>query len=449
MTVLSHGLLGITRMMRVMQTIRSGQWPRLRPARRPALALTALLLLMGGLLIPPDAASGAPDRQLPPRAFVDTFDGRPSAPTPWHGAGWDVTVHSRNRETWDKLEPMAAGHGADCAAPPASHMMTEYDDAVFQCNDHIMTSINAGGYGAIYLTPNQMVDFSEGEAIVRFDLSTIRSSPRDWVDLWLTPYEDHLQLPLESWLPDLTGEPSRSIHLKMDFTNDLSIFKAFVYRGNQVEELKINTWNGYEKVLTPSAVRRDTIELHVSRTSVKLGMPQYNFWWIDTRMADLGWDHAVVQFGHHSYSPYKCDGQCAPNTWHWDNVTIAPATPFTIIPADRRAASTDLGTTVQFDAPAPEGSHLRFAAAGSGMQVSFDGGGSWVMAQARPVREGKDPYYNVLSYWTPMPAGASSIMLRGSDWGGGAWQARDFSIWSLETPGDASASPADAPDGGE
>jgi hypothetical protein len=410
------------------------------------MAFTALLLLLvGGLLIPPDAASGAPGRQLPPRAFLDTFDGRPAAPTPWHGAGWDVTVHSRNRETWDHLEPMAAGHGADCAAPPATHMVTDYDDAVFQCNDHIMTSINAGGYGAIYLTPNQMVDFSEGEAVVRFDLSTIRSSPRDWVDLWLTPYEDQLQLPLESWLPDLTGEPSRSIHLKMDFTDDLSIFKGFVYRGNTSEELKINTWDGYEKVLTPSAVRRDTIELHVSRTSVKLGMPRYNFWWIDTTMADLGWDHAVVQFGHHSYSPYKCDTTCAPNTWHWDNVTIAPAIPFTIIPADRRAASTDLGDTVQFDAPAPEGSHLRFVAAGSGMQVSFDGGGSWQMAQARPVRDGKDPKYTVLSYWTPMPTGASSVTLRGSDWGGGAWQARDFSIWSLEPPGDATAGPADDP----
>src|SRR3954470_14298397 len=238
---------------------------RLPWARRPVL-LMVLLALLVGLIGPPDAASGAPSRQLPPGAFLDTFDGRPSAPTPWHGAGWDVTVHSRNRETWQQLEPMAAGHGADCAAPPAFHMVTEYDDAVYQCNDHIMTSINAGGYGVIYLTPNQMVDFSGGEAVVKFDLSTIRSSPRDWVDLWLTPYEDHLQLPLDNWLPDLTGEPRRSIHLRMDSTNDLSIFKGFVFRGTTQEDLKIRTWQGYENVLTPSAVRRDTIELRISRT---------------------------------------------------------------------------------------------------------------------------------------------------------------------------------------
>jgi len=281
-----------------------------------------------------------------------------------------------------------------------------------------------------------MVDFSGGEAVVRFDPSTIRSSPRDWVDLWLTPYEDHLQLPLDSWLPDLTGEPSRSLHFRMDINNDLSVFKGFVFRGTVSEELKIHTWQGYEKVLTPSAVRRDTIELRVSRTSVKLGMPQYNFWWIDTKMADLGWDRAVVQFGHHSYTPTKCDGTCGPNTWHWDNVAIAPAVPFTIIPADRRIVTASLGDTVEFAAPAPPGSHLRFVAAGSGLEVSFDGGGSWQRAMPRPIRDGKDPNNTALSYWTPMPAGSSAVSVRGGDWYGGAWHARDFSIWSQEPPSD-------------
>src|SRR3954447_18118325 len=221
-----------------------------RPHARRLAVLLALALL-AGLAGPSSAASGDPARQLPPGPFLDTFDGRPEAPTPWHGAGWDVSVHSRNHETWEQLEPMAAQHGADCGAPPATHLVTEYDDAVFQCNDHIMTSINAGGYGVIYLTPNQQVDFSGGEAVVRFDLSTLRTSPRDWVDIWLTPYEDHLQLPLDGWLPDLTGEPWRSVHLRMDSTSDFSTFKGFVFRGTLVEELKIHTWDGYESVVTP------------------------------------------------------------------------------------------------------------------------------------------------------------------------------------------------------
>jgi hypothetical protein len=151
-------------------------------------------------------------------------------------------------------------------------------------------------------------------------------------------------------------------------------------------------------------------------------------------MANLGWDRAVLQLGHHSYTPTKCDSRCAPNTWHWDNLSIAPAVPFTIVSAEQRMVGEGYGDTVTFPAPAPPASHLRFVAIGSAIAVSFDGGGSWQPALARPVREGKDVNGSFLSYWTPMPAGASSVSLRGGDWYGGSWQARDFSIWSLEPP---------------
>src|SRR5262245_12097145 len=111
-----------------------GRAPRLARWRQPVLLVVALALLTA-LVAPPDLARGAPTSQVPPDAFRETFTGRPAAPTPWHGAGWDVTVHSRNRDTWDQLEPIAAHHGADCAAPPATHLATEYADAVFHCND--------------------------------------------------------------------------------------------------------------------------------------------------------------------------------------------------------------------------------------------------------------------------------------------------------------------------
>ena len=398
---------------------------------RPGLLLT-VVAMVAALSTPPELARSAPGyAAAQPGRFRDEFDGRPAVPTPWRGSGWDVAVHSRDRDTWQELQPIAAHHGPDCSAPPATHVTTSYDDAVFHCNGHIMTSIAASGYGVIYLTPNQQVDFSAGEAVVSFDLSTLRTSARDWVDLWLTPYEDHLQLPLDGWLPDLTGEPRRSVHLRMDLNRSLSIFKGFVFGETSVLELPMREWGGYEQVVTPSAVKRDTIELRISRTSLKLGMPTYNHWWIDTQIADLGWDRAIVQMGHHSYAPDKCDNNCIPNTWHWDNVTIDPAVPFTMVPADRRWASEERGTTVSFAAPAPPESHLRFAAIGSRMEVSFDGGASWRPAEARPVRGNRDTNNTFLSYWTPMPAGATSAMLRGGDWYGGSWQARDFSVWSL------------------
>ena len=405
-------------------------------ARLLFVGLLAALLLP---LWPSRLVQSAPSSQ--PGAFLAAFDGRPPAPTPWHDAGWDVSVHSRDRETWQELEPIAAHHGGDCSAPPNAHLINQYEDAVYHCNNHIMTAINATGYGLIYLTPNQLVDFSGGEAVVKFDLSTLRTSERDWVDIWLTPYDEHLQLPLDGWLPDLGGEPRRTVHIRMNSSNGQTGFSAKVFNDTQVQELKGKWWVGYESFLTPSAVRRDPFELRISRTSLKFGMPTYDQWWLDEQIAPLGWDKAVVQFGHHSYTPSKdCNNTCGPNTWHWDTVGIEPAVPFTIISAVQRWASEDRGTTVEFKGPAPAGSHLRFSAIGSEMAVSYDGGASWQAAQPRAIRRDKDPNGAFLSYWTPMPAGANSVMLRGGGWYGGGWAARDFSIWSLEAPGAAGPS---------
>jgi len=429
----------------VRAAVRSG------PGRgRPLLLLAAVLMLAATFSTTPGLARGAPEQQPTPGDFLDAFTGRPAVPTPWRGAGWDVTVHSRNREAWESLEPMAAHHGPDCGAPPAVHPITTYDDAVFHCNDHIMTSINASGYGVIYLTPNQQVDFRDGEAVVRFNLSTLRTSQRDWVDLWLTPYDDHLQLPLENWLPDLTGEPRRAVHIRMDTTNGQSVFRATVYRETAGESLPKRSIIGYEQVVTPSAVRRDPFELRISRTSLKFGMPDHGLWWVDTPFADLGWDRAIVQFGHHSYTPTKdCGpGPCAPNTWHWDNVSIAPAVPFTIVPGDVRWLSDERGNALTFAEPAPPDSHLRFVAIGTAMEVSFDGGASWQKAQPRPIRPGRDVLNTFVAYWTPMPAGATSAMVRGGNWLAGEWQARDASIWSLTQPAETGTEPAPGPAAG-
>lgn len=92
-------------------------------------------------------------------AIAATFDGAPATPTPVKDTAaysdLDVQVHSRDSSTWYALETQNAQHGADCSAPPATHPNTSYAGAVFQCANHVMTAISAGGYGVIYLTPNQ------------------------------------------------------------------------------------------------------------------------------------------------------------------------------------------------------------------------------------------------------------------------------------------------------
>jgi hypothetical protein len=368
-----------------------------------------------------------------PPSFSETFEGRPQGPTPWHPPNWDITVHSRDRETWYELEPMHAGHSSECEPPPASHTISTYEQTVYLCNDHVMTAINATGYGMIYLTPDHVVDFSQGEAIIRFDVSTERTSSRDWIDVWVTPYEDNLQLALDGWLPDLHGEPRRGVHIVMDFLEN-TVFRAEILRDFEIEQVEMTqeAWQGYESFLETSATRRDTFELRLSRTHVKFGMPDYNFWWIDSEIAPLDWSQGVVQFGHHSYNPLKdCPfDACSPGTWHWDNVFIQPAVPFTILRADRRFVDRTTTTRVMLPAAAPPNAHLRFAGIGAQLEVSFDRGHSWQPAQLQRQQERENSEELFRSYWTPVPEGVTAIDFRGLNWWGGRWHVRDISVWA-------------------
>ncbi len=365
------------------------------------------------------------------RSFLETFSGSPSTAQPWRPSEWDVAVHARDgiNGKWRELPAMAAMHGADCSAPPATHGVTTYEDAVFKCKDHMMTAINAGGYGVIYLTPNHMVDFSQGEAIIRFDLSTLRTSSRDWIDLWITPYDENIQLPLQDWLPDLQGEPRNAVHIRMDGNISKTTFRATVVRNFQAKEVEGKWWRSYQDVLVPDAKRRDTFELRISQTHLAFGMPQYNLWWIDSDIQELGWNAGVVQLGHHTYTPTKNCSSCGPNTWHWDNVSVSPARPFTIIRGQQRLADQETNGRVTFPQGAPAGAHLRFAAFGKNIEVSFDNGASW--QPARKQAQEKDDQGHASSYWTAVPQGVTSVQLRGQSILNYGWHAQDFAIWSL------------------
>jgi len=387
----------------------------------------------------------APTATQAPHTFVETFGGSPTSPQPWHPDNWDVTVHSRDIATWDTLEPIHAAHGSDCGAPPASHMITSYADTVFLCRDHLMTAMRAEGYGVIYLTPNQLVDFSNDEAVISWDMSTARASGRDWVDLWITPYQENLQLPLEDWLPDLDGEPRNAIHVRMDLTNGDTMFTTSIIRN--FETIKIPGQNlaaGYESFLTPDAKRRDTFELRLSRGHIRFGMPAYNFYWIDSAIPELDWSQGVIQFGHHSYNPTKDDGcsinqtaktGCAPTTWHWDNVSINPAAPFTLLRADQRVVDAEVAQ-IHFPSPAPANAQLRFAGIGNQLEISCDSGKTWQPAVRQAQKKSVEEHFS--SYWMPIPAGTQTIQFRGLDWWGGAWVARDISIWALDPASSAS-----------
>jgi hypothetical protein len=413
----------------------------------PAVKPIAALLLSLGVTLGSVALLGQPQRAEGAGAFLATFDGTPGAPTPWQTSTWDITTHSRATDRFYTLDSMHAGHGADCAAPPATHLISSYDDAVFQCRNHIMTSINAGEYGLIYLTPNQLVDFSAGEAVVRFEMSTLTTSTRDWPDLWITPYNDNVQLALDSWLPDGNGEPRNSVHVRLQNNTP----QVVVSRDFDWEVLDgAQWWVPWDTIITPSAATRSMFELRISRTHIKFGVVGMNpldprntaglseFWWFDGDIPALSWNTGVLQLGHHSYNPEKpCDynGTCGPATWHWDSVSINPATPFTMLRADRRFVDKNTSAQLNFAGPAPSGARLRFLGVGANLQVSYDGGGSWQNPQLQALSPAKSlDEASFRSYWTPVPAGTSSVRFRGNDWCCGPWLIRDASIWASSAP---------------
>lgn len=404
-----------------------------------------LLLLAVILAIPVSiwAMPAPPVQQVAAQvvSFRESFDGDPGAPEsflrqPWY-ARWDVAVHGRDNRYQLRDTPHAS-HGLNCSGPPASHDTGgQFDAAVYQCKDHVMTAVHPDGYGLTYLTPGAMVDFSQGGAVIEWRMSTLRTSERDWIDVWISPYADNLQLPLNPGFPDLQGPPRRAVQVLM--SNEHYSLCPEVWRdGIAIEDnqspYRCRQGAHYTDVLTPDAARRDRFQIWISKTHIKVGMPDYNLWWYDYDLRQpLDWSQGVVQFGQHSYSPEKgvhitdpATGVAGPNTWHWDDVLIQPAVPFSIVHTNRRVA--DAGApTLLFDRPTPANSMLRFSAWGTGVEFSTNAGVTWQRAQ-RAVQGDDDSH--IFNYWTPINAGASQVIFRAGQWAGGAWQVKDVAVWS-------------------
>jgi hypothetical protein len=362
-------------------------------------------------------------------ANPSSFDGAPPAPLSFNQtadyATFDVQVHSRDPVTWQTLDPINAQHGADCSAPPASHLVTSYEASVFQCAGHIMTAINAGGYGVIYLTPNQQLDFAGGGAL-QFDMSTQRMSTRDWVDIWITPYADNLALPFDTGDVDLQGVPRTGLHIAM------SDFNGPTFRCNRIDnfvetEVPSSWWAAFPN---SSATIRDTFRLEVSPTHVKFYSTTMAWTGCDTDIAALGFTTGVVQIGHHSYNPTK-DNSGIPGTWHWDNISVSPAIPFTILHANERFTT---GGTVTFP-PAPAGAKLRFSAVGA---VTVNGAHVTQQPASGPIH-----FEHMASYFVSVPEGSTSatIGLSQDDWYPGPFIAEDFALWSLASTPTNTATP--------
>lgn len=367
-----------------------------------------------------------------------TFDGAPATPAAMPSVldGWDVQVHDRDSaEHPGTTGSMVAMHGADCAAPPATHQTSgSTSDAVFQCANHIMTATDSDttGYSVIYLTPPEMVDFANGGS-VSFDLSTLKTSQRDWWDVTVSPFLDAQALPLLSGLSqgvDLQNPNKNSVVITTD-TGTGYPHLVVVTNGNDV---------GYPTDYTPAnadivagtnqAATRQPFRLTLTQTHVKFerlatatGAAEV---FVDQDIPALSWSQGVVQFGHHSYTPTK-DGAGTANTWHWDNIAMSPSVPFYI---GGFTSKWTQGGTITANAPVPANSYLRFSAI---CRPVIDG-----VPATKMTDSGQPAHFS--SYMVPVTQGASSWYISFAQdgyypYGGLHCLAKDYSIFSLNFAG--------------
>jgi hypothetical protein len=167
-----------------------------RARRRPdkivtrRLAIASTFVLLGGLLIStPTSGESSPkvnlkstgtsaapvvmvpnarDVQIQKPEFSFNWTGTPDVPLKVVPNTWDVQIHKR--DVGDSMEPMETQHGADCAAPPATHPINMLAQGVFICKNHLMTAIGDSGYGEIALTSNHMADWSSGTTAIKIDI---------------------------------------------------------------------------------------------------------------------------------------------------------------------------------------------------------------------------------------------------------------------------------------
>lgn len=409
---------------------------------------------------------------------------------------WDITVHSRDGHSdgpWGDYrnynlmqQPWDAQHTDTCGPPPGVHTIQAYEDNAYICKQHMMTSTFGPGASQVVLTPNHLLDLSQGDAVVRFNISTLRTAGRDYWQVNLTPLEDHQQLVHGEVTADLNGFPKNTIMVGLstsESNNGTARAKGRI-QASQIDQNHNRTAlsevrnTEYDDFLTPDLQRRDTFEIKLTqnRTHLTVCMPDYGKCFIDTDLLQpFPSTSAVIQFSHHSYNPYKdCNGSalCAPNTYHWDDFYMEPTIPFEIIKSTQRShqVANEQPITVNFNRPATAGSRLRFAALArtNTLQVSYDGGNSWQQATPQRMQTYDDGVF--WSYFTgdvnnggTVPQGITSVQIKGQgSWRGDFIVVRDISLWSnpvlppslppsltpIETPA-STATPAPVPTQGQ
>jgi hypothetical protein len=423
--------------------------------------------------------------------FIETFDSAPATPADYTNPhNWDFMVFGVNER-----QPNLAQHGPNCEAPgfpytsTNSHRVANAGNAVFICNNHLMTSPGITGYGAVYMTPPAVADFSAGPATISWDQSTLRTSSRDWVYITLTPFMEHHEMP---YLNVDQHIPAHNIRILLGGANTFILSEQVNGQDVRIpQQDDYHTWQDVFHAQTPpleeSPTRRDTFQVTLDQNRISFCMPHYQgfngdptFCWarnvqLPQALSPSVWSNqASVQITHVVYNAEKAcedgalangfdnntvldqfsivhnaygDANCPPNTWHWDNVSINPAVGYSVIQSSPQDFHTNTGspTTVQFAQPAPAGAYLSFVSWGDTPQlaVSFNNGANWNAPRFQASTSLAHPEVGE-NVFMPIPAGQRSIVVRGANGYWGTFEAQAFKIVSPPS-GSPSVAPPSAP----
>lgn len=390
--------------------------------------------------------------------FREEFNGSPSAPS----SAMNRLDRWYAQPTLDEPEmsgfrpaPMQAEHGPNCSPAPDTHPSDTFEGTIFLCRDHIMTAMNAGGgeAGVVGLKPNHMVDLTKGEAVIRFDISTLSPSGGDWWEIWITPWEDQLVAPEDHWL-HMAGPPKNGLYFVVRDLRDQKTWAHTYFRNyksaipgavSDGSDTGVSFWNfpDISQHVSQSSTRRDTYEIRLTKNRVRTFVESS----VDGTMklvsdfeipGGFDGDAGVVQFMESSYGadqdgkfgcePYVTCRNTPSATWHWDNVEIFPARPYSIVAVDPYLVRYESAAkSLAFRQPAPASSRLLFTgwARDNRFEISFDSGSTWRTVSR--VREHSPtpgscgpsvddcPPFN-LTYSVDVPAGATGAVLRASPW---------------------------------
>jgi hypothetical protein len=315
-------------------------------------------------------------------AFQETFDGAPTAPTPFKSTRWDIVIDSNDIDgimdgqtvpeatgfaTDDAIE---LGHGAHCEPPynPANpndpnniHTVpVDFNPLGFQqntrpllnfiCNNHMM-SVAKAGYGISSFMPRQIFDWGGRTGLIEFETSLYPAQGgREWWDLYIAPPQEIL---LDHVRKDEGGDyeqmPKRALKFKFG-GNKMNVNLIDNYQ----EVWGTAHWQKYgcQEGETTCAFPNDTsiddprirrnVRIQVSSTSWKFQLevdanaptnpPSLSYETIEGKRywtfsgswpQPLSFSQGLIRWGHHSYNATK-DGNFgrpwSQFTFHWDNM---------------------------------------------------------------------------------------------------------------------------------